>query len=189
MSEYFILCHLSNMTSSPSSLQFFLSCSFSAQPATIYLSAAFCELHCFLLLCREICNKNRHISRSSIPDYHLLLLKTNGESERILLRKDLVDNLSLVLVLHVVVNISSDLLIMSFSPLPLLHRSSVLSIARSPALCLFFSKSSFTTPTNSSMQVRAYSSHQVFVFGCIRNSLVIAYKDLQICFIVGHNTL
>ena len=51
------------------------------------------------------------------------------ESERILLR---VDNLSLVL--HVVVNISSDLFTMSFSPLPLLHRSSVLSIATSPAL-------------------------------------------------------
>ena len=74
--------------------------------------------------------KNRHFSCSSIW-YPIIIYCSSRrmESEWILLR---VDNLSLVL--HVVVNIRSDLFTMSFSPFPLLHRSSVLSIATSPAL-------------------------------------------------------
>ena len=71
--------------------------------------------------------KNRHFSCSSVW-YPIIIYCSSRrmESEWILLR---VDNLSLVL--HVVVNIRSDLFTMSFSPFPLLHRSSVLSIATS----------------------------------------------------------
>ena len=131
MSDYFILCHLSNITSIPPLLSssFTLAVLVLNQPPFILAQHSMNSVVSFDFAERFVI-KNRHFSCSSIW-YPIIIYCSSRrmESEWILLR---VDNLSLVL--HVVVNIRSDLFTMSFSPFPLLHRSSVLSIATSPAL-------------------------------------------------------